>query len=191
MNYEEKYKQALERARKELKECVHKDCDDTTRRTAITIIHNIFPELAESEDERIRKAILQFFESQDDNTTYSFVPKKDILTWLEKQGEKVTKINGEDYGIDGLYYAVKILEGTVGKVTGYQSDDGILEHKAAINAVKELYEKQGEQKIEMIKKACEWLKEEYPKYILEGCNGKPYILSVAMVDDFKKAMKGD
>ena len=49
-------------------------------------------------------------------------------------------INGEDYGIDGLWHAINILEETLGNVDGYQSDDGILEHKAAITAVKKLYE---------------------------------------------------
>ena len=48
--------------------------------------------------------------------------------------------NDEDYGIDGLYHAQRILEKTIGKVDGYQSDDGILEHKCAITAVKKLYE---------------------------------------------------
>ena len=41
-----------------------------------------------------------------------------------------------------------------------------------------------------IKKACEWLDNELPKYIMEGHNGKPYI-SVAMIADFEKAMKGE
>ena len=50
--------------------------------------NRIFPELKESEDEKIRKAIIEFFELQDDNTTYSLVPKKDILAWLGKQGEQ-------------------------------------------------------------------------------------------------------
>lgn len=45
----------------------------------------VFPELKESEDERIRKAIIEYFNLQDDNTTYSFIPKKDILAWLERQ----------------------------------------------------------------------------------------------------------
>ena len=49
--------------------------------------NKVILELKESEDERIRKAIVEFFESQDDNTTYSFIPKKNILAWLEKQGE--------------------------------------------------------------------------------------------------------
>lgn len=47
--------------------------------------------------------------------------------------------DGEDYGIDGLWHAQKILEKTLGKVDGYQTDDGILDHKVAIDAVKKLY----------------------------------------------------
>lgn len=48
--------------------------------------------------------------------------------------------NGEDYGIDSLYHAQRILEKTLGKVDGYQTDDGILAHQCAISAVKKLYE---------------------------------------------------
>ena len=51
------------------------------------IAEEIFPELKESEDERIKKAIIEFFESEDDNTTYSLVRKKDIISWLKKQGK--------------------------------------------------------------------------------------------------------
>jgi hypothetical protein len=47
--------------------------------------------------------------------------------------------DGEDYGIDSLYHAQRILEKTLGKVDGYQSDDGILEHKCAISAVRKMY----------------------------------------------------
>ena len=64
-----------------------------------------------------------------------------LLDWLEKQGEQkpVEDVNGDDYGIDSLWHAQRILEKTLGKVDGYQTDDGILEHKCAISAVKELY----------------------------------------------------
>ncbi|MCR5270530.1 MAG: hypothetical protein K6D91_05885 [Prevotella sp.] len=48
--------------------------------------------------------------------------------------------NGEDYGIDGLHAAVDILQKTLGKVDGYQTDDGILEHECAISAVISLFE---------------------------------------------------
>ena len=58
-----------------------------SNRCTIGFMNEIFPELAESEDEKIRKAIITFFESEDDNTTYALVPKKDILAWLEKQGD--------------------------------------------------------------------------------------------------------
>ena len=68
---------------------------------------------------------------------------------LEKQLEKKLP-KGEDYGIDGLYHAIRILEKTLGKVDGYQTDDGILEHQCAISAVKELGKK----------KLIEWRKED-------------------------------
>jgi len=63
--------------------------------------------------------------------------------WSKKLSVEQTSkelIKGEDYGIDGLYHAISILEKTLGEVEGYQSDDGILEHECAISAVKKLYE---------------------------------------------------
>ncbi len=68
--------------------------------------------------------------------------RKDWIAWLEKKGvQKPAELpKGEDYGIDGLYAAVDILQKTLGKVNGYQTDDGILEHECAISAVKKLYE---------------------------------------------------
>jgi hypothetical protein len=58
---------------------------------------------------------------------------------FEKKELKPTDLpKGEDYGIDGLYAAVDILQKTLGKVEGYQTDDGILEHECAISAVKDL-----------------------------------------------------
>ena len=68
----------------------------------------------------------------DDGYTFDFEKKE-----LKKVEEE---INDEDYGIDGLWHAQRILERTLGEVDGYQSDDGILEHKCAISAVKKLYE---------------------------------------------------
>ena len=60
---------------------------------------------------------------------------------LKKVRQKLTELaKGEDYGIDGLYAAVDILQKTLGEVDGYQTDDGILEHECAISAVKKLYE---------------------------------------------------
>ena len=76
-SYEQKYKEALGWMKS-----LYGGLHGKTKEEA----EKYFPELAESEDERIRKAIITFFESEDDNTTYALVPKKDILAWLEKQG---------------------------------------------------------------------------------------------------------
>ena len=69
---------------------------------------------------------------------YKWDAEKKELKKIEQK--PVEDINGEDYGIDGLWHAIRILEQTLGAVEGYQSDDGILEHECAISAVKKLYE---------------------------------------------------
>lgn len=105
-------------------------------------VQDFFPELAESEDEEIRKELCK--------DIWNYIPyekAQKYITWLKKQGEKLeiqkeTDLpKGEDYGIDALWHAQRILEKTLGEVNGYQSDDGILEHKCAISAIKELYKR--------------------------------------------------
>ena len=60
-------------------------------------IEYIFPELKESEDEKIRKALIDGFtvmkESKNCGKTFSNhnIPVSDIIAWLEKQGEKPIK----------------------------------------------------------------------------------------------------
>lgn len=62
--------------------------------------------------------------------------------------------------------------------------------KKDIGEVASIYEEWHNTRLqEMIDKACEWLDSELPKYVMGGREGKPYI-SVAMVDDFRKAMGG-
>ena len=58
---------------------------------------------------------------------------------LKKIESTIEEVNDEDYGIDGLYHAQRILEKTLGTVDGYETDDGILEHKCAIAAVNKIY----------------------------------------------------
>jgi|GEM_PF-5924382 len=79
MDYEQKYKKALEKAQKELQSCGSKDCD------AVRQIYRFFPELKESEDERIRKSIIAIINNYVDNSN-TFKPK--MIAWLEKQGEQ-------------------------------------------------------------------------------------------------------
>lgn len=74
------------------------------------------------------------FEKAMDDAGYTFDFDKNELKEIEDE-----EYNDEDYGIDGLWHAKNILEKTLGKVDGYQTDDGILDHKCAISAVNKLY----------------------------------------------------
>lgn len=80
MNYKEKYKQALERAKKLYEQG-----------TITESLGYVFPELKESEDERIKKTIIRFFKDNYPNETEMYdgsVTVGKALAWLEKQGEK-------------------------------------------------------------------------------------------------------
>ena len=92
MDYEKAYKEALERARKyKLKE-------------DLLITQDIFPELAESEDEKIRRRLLEYFKSFTMTTVdieWENLPVINIIAWLEKQGEqKPVEINIDKMVLD-------------------------------------------------------------------------------------------
>jgi len=59
-------------------------CDEMYYR----VIDDIVPELKESEDEKIRKALIRTFNELRTNEHINGVLVGDILTWLEKQGEQ-------------------------------------------------------------------------------------------------------
>lgn len=71
----------------------------------------IFPELKESEDEKIRKDLIQWIDEFPD-TIWRGHYKKDVIDWLEKQGEQKPAWGEEDEkmvkdiiaAIDSLYY---------------------------------------------------------------------------------------
>lgn len=71
MDYEKKYKEALEKA-KTLKEI-------STNTEVVGYMDELFPELKESEDERIKREIIEYVKIG----TY----RNDWLAWLEKQGQ--------------------------------------------------------------------------------------------------------
>lgn len=88
-DYEKKYKDALERAKKELQHCGSQDCD------AARQIFRLFPELKESEEDRIRKEITELIMKPTWQTEKEFNRRKELAVWLEKQGE----IDKESYEI--------------------------------------------------------------------------------------------
>jgi hypothetical protein len=84
----ERYDEALRRARK-LKENPTSVFYEWTPSEGDTIADYIFPELKESEDEKIRKAIHIYFDWLDGRKDYAPKGKytiRDMIAWLEKQG---------------------------------------------------------------------------------------------------------
>lgn len=85
MNYKKKYKKALERAKDFMNGEVH-----YALRRGENIMCWIFPELRESEDERIRKWLIRDIKQSLDDGVYndeSIDSAKEALAWLEKQGD--------------------------------------------------------------------------------------------------------
>ena len=60
-----------------------------------TEIEYIFPELKESEDEEIRKALINVFATHKDYEMFFGVSVADILAWLEKQNSNIDNANKE------------------------------------------------------------------------------------------------
>ena len=78
MDYEQKYKELVGKIEKAY---LYAQTNSTK-----TVLEDIFPELAESEDERIRKEIFHFVL---ENTLSTDMRQHRWLAWLEKQGEPI------------------------------------------------------------------------------------------------------
>ena len=78
MDYKQKYIDALERARKFSEKPMQEDSAD--------IVEYIFPELKESEDERIKRVIRGWIYTRPASFFDNGISKEEILAWLEKQG---------------------------------------------------------------------------------------------------------
>lgn len=88
MDYEQRYKEALERMKSWAKG-EHPDCFSEAQKVA----EFIFPELAESEDEKIRKSLIRFLKSPFVNENIADEIVDPWIAWLEKQGEKLDPDN--------------------------------------------------------------------------------------------------
>lgn len=89
-NYEKKYKEALEKARQL--------CAYPTTKSFISDLQDLFPELKESEDEKIRQKILFLFYAWRNNEQVNIPNKKEVekaIAWLEKQTDQTDIANKE------------------------------------------------------------------------------------------------
>ena len=78
MNYEQKYKEALEKARKKI--------ENSRNIEMVSFIEDAFSELKDSKDEKIRKELIKWMKDFPDEI-WRFIYKKDIIAWLEKHDE--------------------------------------------------------------------------------------------------------
>ena len=96
MNYEEKYKAGLET----IQEILDSGSDSIKLSRLKLRLQSVFPELKESEDERIRKEILEYFR-QFDSGELRGVDISDWIAWLEKQGDKTNPYSGVSFEYNG------------------------------------------------------------------------------------------
>ena len=105
-NYEQKYKEALEKAREfsERWQCLEAPSSDL----ALEEIKEIFPELRESEDEKIRKQLITAFKSLNTIRVWAGIEREVIIDWLERQGKKepISFASGEDGKIMNLIFSI-------------------------------------------------------------------------------------
>lgn len=151
MDYEKRYKEALERA-----ETLIEKLESTHIKG---FIYHIFPELQESEDERIRKTLIELVRCNERSGYFSLnnIETSLIIAWLEKQGEQthvelgqseVTKTSDQElepkFKVGNWYQCIKNFFGkgvTFDKNTAYYcAQEGCLLNGCHIAIVKDLYD---------------------------------------------------
>ena len=116
------------------------------------VLSVVVPELAESEDERIRKALIELVTNDKVAGFTEFYEKRgitcdDVIAYLEKQKEQKSAEIDEDIEL-GLDRALQIIKEAKGVLKGYQSDDGIYECDHAIRTLTHILKNGIEQKTE-------------------------------------------
>ena len=136
MNYEQKYKEALERAKQFSENPLLEDSGN--------VVEYIFPEL-KNEDERIRKEIIKTVELYGPKTRDPKV-YNDMLVWLEKQGEKKSIWHNEDEGPKRGSLILLIMQSGTPIVAKIIEPNHTFNHGERWAYIDDLLENQGEQK---------------------------------------------
>lgn len=114
IDYEKLYKESLERAKK-----LHKEAIILQLEQDIKDYEFIFPELAESEDEKIRREIIYHIQHCDD--TIDEVAEKRMIAWLEKQGEQ--KPNNNQFTPEQADILDKYIDNFLGQKSAWSEED--------------------------------------------------------------------
>ena len=121
MNYEKAYKDALERAR-----VAYKDEDRHLKAT----LERIFSELQESEDDIIRKELIEHFRWN--AQILNNFDNRDVITWLEKQQKKTVYTDNDRI-------MVSTLIRDVDQIT-YINEEGKNKRLEWLNSLKQRFE---------------------------------------------------
>ena len=97
MDYEKLYNDALEKAKGIINYYKEHHRNDEA---SIEDLEIIFPELKESEDERIRKGIIELVKQSSEILDKQ--NQNNMIAWLEKQGESYTKKDVDDAYLKGV-----------------------------------------------------------------------------------------
>ena len=158
MDYEERYNKLESKIKKAY---LYAQTDSTK-----AVLEDIFPELAESEDEKIRKELIEHIKANKwaDYVLFQKFSPDDVIAWLEKQGDKPQgKTALESIKEKPADNANKVASAwNNGYCNGY---------------------------IQAVEKAVEWL-ENHNDYIDVKDGNVTYFDMGKCVEDFRKAMKG-
>ena len=181
MDYKKAYEEALERAKK-----LYKEAKENDWTSDIEDYEEIFPELRESEDERIRKEIIKTISWIVPDCQYAIVlpreQKNEWLAWLEKQKEASEAIEAaeriESYITEHTANSWEMDDSNPDKKYYCGVDDTLADIDVI---VKDVYAKHKEQKpnIELIQRS--WYMEGYhdrefgkePKWVIKTGEGGP------------------
>ena len=112
VNYEQKYKDALERAREWYN-------NPNSSNIGKSYLYNVFPEL-KNEDERIRKELIKVFSNREKyliDQSFGDITVSEVLAWLEKKCEHKHKFNIGDIISNGqvVYRVDNITKNYIGQ----------------------------------------------------------------------------
>lgn len=148
MDYKEKYEQGLE--------CLEEILNSGQEKIKMTLLKErllpFFPELKESEDERIRKELIFYLgDMPEDTELRNGVTNRDVLVWLEKQDDKDKLI--KELGKYKVRYTQEVLEKHINSIS---NKDNERLRKTTIAFLKDFADKGYENAVECI----DWLKKQ-------------------------------
>lgn len=169
MDYKKEYEQAIERAKGIYNETI------VPTPTAKGTCEYIFPELKDSDDDRIRKALIQYLKDYPNLPNGNYC-RDDFFAWLEKQGEKVDAI--ENFNTEFERQISHLIASTINKEHEYNEGFVKWTANALLNYAKHELEKQGEHKCDCKYVGCHvnnvkrWCHKKQSEILYEKCNIK-------------------